>query len=626
MATHIYTLEPASESGNKEILVKNQDAFNVTQWLERGVFRALEDQYLEQLTFAIFSSHPVTGADQLIETYDFKCTYPSLGSDGRVSKPKMNNQSLDKSALKTQANKFVRSLIEFSSTLEEIPENRWITLELAYTPNTPPDYQPEYFRDNTGNGLGFAAGANLLKIRVGSIKTDHHHLDVRFKGREHLDRETLSIFEDSTLLGSNGMGASRGDGFQLLSPGQPDISQDTLNEVDGHGRARSRSSSAFVARAPALASDTPRVSHVELSQSLSDMMVDRTLITRTSSQNKLTADNHQRGIDIELQHEIENTPPPSVNTSVARVRAYILEQGKSVIKDVSESLAVPPAEAREAFVKLTESGFLRRRGTKYTIHNRAAGEGLRVIPPAPRKTPSVRSSPTGSRSIGSGPFLPVVSRSRRRLPSKQLPTAEDFSVTMPVPPPTPVRPEEHDEDKLDFTYPTSTRTRSHTHTGQGYGEQKTVPPLDEDTMDAEQMSSCEAEWDSQLTQRHQRKKKKADSAPESGPGTDPQPELRAEIPALQSRPSPTCISSADVKNSRGQEVQTPYRHKRSRDVATPGCEAIGSTQPLSKRARKTSIVASPIVLRGADMSQHSQTVDGSQLECYAYTLSQPRSQ
>ena len=86
MATHIYTLEPASESGNKEILVKNQDAFNVTQWLERGVFRALEDQYLEQLTFAIFSSHPVTGADQLIETYDFKCTYPSLGSDGRVSK------------------------------------------------------------------------------------------------------------------------------------------------------------------------------------------------------------------------------------------------------------------------------------------------------------------------------------------------------------------------------------------------------------------------------------------------------------------------------------------------------------------------------------------------------------
>ena len=156
MATHIYTLEPASESSNGELLVKNQDAFNVTQWLERGVFKALEDQYLEQLTFAIFSSHPVTGADQLIETYDFKCTYPTLGVDGKYTKPKMNNQSLDKSALKTQANKFVRSLIEFSSTLEEVPEDRWITLELAYTPNTPADYQPEYFKDNTGHSLGFA--------------------------------------------------------------------------------------------------------------------------------------------------------------------------------------------------------------------------------------------------------------------------------------------------------------------------------------------------------------------------------------------------------------------------------------------------------------------------------------
>ena len=38
----------------------NQDAFNVTQWLEQGVFKALEDQYLEQLTFASFVA-PVTG-------------------------------------------------------------------------------------------------------------------------------------------------------------------------------------------------------------------------------------------------------------------------------------------------------------------------------------------------------------------------------------------------------------------------------------------------------------------------------------------------------------------------------------------------------------------------------------
>ena len=57
MSCYIHTLEPAELNGN-DIIVKNQDAFNVTQWLEKGVFKALEDQYLEQLTFAIFSSHP----------------------------------------------------------------------------------------------------------------------------------------------------------------------------------------------------------------------------------------------------------------------------------------------------------------------------------------------------------------------------------------------------------------------------------------------------------------------------------------------------------------------------------------------------------------------------------------
>ena len=83
---HVYTLEPAVMDGDGEhILVKNQDAFDVTQWLEKGVFKALEDQYLDQLTFAIFTAHPVTGEDLLLETYEFKCTYPGITTEGRES-------------------------------------------------------------------------------------------------------------------------------------------------------------------------------------------------------------------------------------------------------------------------------------------------------------------------------------------------------------------------------------------------------------------------------------------------------------------------------------------------------------------------------------------------------------
>ena len=682
-ATHIYTLEPASESSTGEVIVKNQDAFNVTQWLEQGVFKALEDQYLEQLTFAIFSSHPVTGEDQLIETYDFKCTYPGLSADGKVTKPKMNNQCLDKQALKTQANKFVRSLIEFSSTLEDVPEDRWITLELAYTPNTPPDYQPEYFKDNTGHSLGFAEGANLLKIRVGNIKTDHHHLDVRFKGHEHLDKESLSIFEDGALLGSNGTGASRCNNFRLHPPGQADNSQDSLNEVDGHGRARSRSSSAFAARAPALATGTGtgHSSHKEPSQSLSDMVVDRTGPTSSAKREEM--------VHAELQQEVQATTPPSAHISSARVRAYILKQNKSVMKDVSEGLGMPAEEVKAAFLTLNESGFLRRRGKIYAIHNRMAGQTQKAVPPAPRKTPSVRSSPTGSSSSGGSgggdsatASGPVVSHSRSRLPAMQRIPAEESTMATSAPPPTPVLLEdEKDDEELDFSYLTATRTRSHAGKGkgkgQGQGQQKTTPMLKEDdTMDVDDLSSYEAEWDSQdpyarlVSEPHesddepskeaakgkakpdaarssttsgttttrdssalqppsallQRKKKKADSAPESGPGTDPNPEVRADIPSLLSRPSPLDMSSSATAKGFAKEHETPYRHKRSRGEATPGSEDAGATQPQSKRARKTSIIASPLVLRSGDLSQQSQAVNGSQLECYGYTHSQPRSQ
>ena len=124
----IHQLQGAKKEENGDIIVTHPDAFLLTQWLEQGVFHALEQEYLSSMTFAIYSRHPITKDDILLESYEFKTTYQGEGS------AKLNNISLvSKESVKGQAAKFIRSLTEFSGTLDTLPDNCWITLQLKVT-------------------------------------------------------------------------------------------------------------------------------------------------------------------------------------------------------------------------------------------------------------------------------------------------------------------------------------------------------------------------------------------------------------------------------------------------------------------------------------------------------------
>lgn len=54
------------------------DYFNCFQWLEKGVFAALAEEYLKTLTFAVYTKDS-TGSDTLIETYSFSFEYSGNG-------------------------------------------------------------------------------------------------------------------------------------------------------------------------------------------------------------------------------------------------------------------------------------------------------------------------------------------------------------------------------------------------------------------------------------------------------------------------------------------------------------------------------------------------------------------
>ena len=122
--TTVHQLLSAEKDSNGETIVLNKDAFLLTQWLEKGVFIALNQEYLRSMTFSIFTKHPQSGIDIPLESYEFRLSYgDTAGING------VNLSSKEK--LKQQASKFVRSLVEFSNTLDDMPTDRWITLSLS---------------------------------------------------------------------------------------------------------------------------------------------------------------------------------------------------------------------------------------------------------------------------------------------------------------------------------------------------------------------------------------------------------------------------------------------------------------------------------------------------------------
>lgn len=141
------------------------------------MFAAIEEGYLSVLHFAIFTSDPKTNADLLLENYEFKLNYPN--PDDPSGETKLNDTVLTKKNLQRQATRFVRSLIEFTSTLEDVPESRWITLQLEYNDSCPKSYEPEYFKALDSSVVGFASNATVLKIRIGELKSDHHELSAK---------------------------------------------------------------------------------------------------------------------------------------------------------------------------------------------------------------------------------------------------------------------------------------------------------------------------------------------------------------------------------------------------------------------------------------------------------------
>ncbi|KAH9945814.1 HORMA-domain-containing protein [Epithele typhae] len=145
------------------------EADKLLEYLEVGIFDALEKQYLRSIIFAIYLDDQ--DPNNIVEAYTFNFSYctvpgtqntiPIMSLDEELTKMSLSGHSSTndpvaaamqqgrrptlgevKRSLKT----LVKTLIQAITQMDPLPNRRFATFKLFYHDNTPEDYEPPHFR------------------------------------------------------------------------------------------------------------------------------------------------------------------------------------------------------------------------------------------------------------------------------------------------------------------------------------------------------------------------------------------------------------------------------------------------------------------------------------------------
>ena len=169
----IKTLIPGS---NPEITI-------ISDWLENGVFDALEKHFLRALVFSIFAKF--NDPTSLLESYTFKFSYPSendvsLDVITNNGKEKTNLSLVTKDQIQQAWCTMIRTLITLSHTLPPLPNERHLSMKLFYYDDiTPENYNPPGFKESTDlKEYEFVAESERIDIGNG-VSTKYHTVSLR---------------------------------------------------------------------------------------------------------------------------------------------------------------------------------------------------------------------------------------------------------------------------------------------------------------------------------------------------------------------------------------------------------------------------------------------------------------
>jgi hypothetical protein len=185
---------------NEQGQVQSNDALQMQQWMENGAFEALELGYLDTLTLQILDGHPNDPTSHLLETYTFRITNQNSSSTTNNNKQQSimmelkstNNQQrtttsttpspTSREEIHAAVQKMIKTLVILTSSLQELPRDRYLSMLLGFNDTAPPSYQPNHFCSTTSPEVSNAVKFTLepLIIPLGEVKTGFHVMDLEF--------------------------------------------------------------------------------------------------------------------------------------------------------------------------------------------------------------------------------------------------------------------------------------------------------------------------------------------------------------------------------------------------------------------------------------------------------------
>ncbi|XP_057776963.1 meiosis-specific protein ASY1 [Salvia miltiorrhiza] len=181
---------PALDMKIKKLMPMDAESRRLIDWMEKGVYDALQKKYLKTLLFCVCEA--VNGP--MIEEYSFSFSYSS--SDSQEVSMNINRSGTKKggtfkydstteitpSQMRSSACKMVRTLIQLMRTLDKMPEERTVLMKLLYYDDvTPMDYEPPFFRGCTDEEAHNQWTKNPLKMEVGKVNSKHLVLALKVK-------------------------------------------------------------------------------------------------------------------------------------------------------------------------------------------------------------------------------------------------------------------------------------------------------------------------------------------------------------------------------------------------------------------------------------------------------------
>ncbi|KAI0081208.1 HORMA-domain-containing protein [Panus rudis PR-1116 ss-1] len=182
-----------------------EEADKLLDFMENGIFDALQKQYLRSFIFAIYLDNE--DPNNIVEAYTFNFHYhtipgttttiPIMTLGDNLMKMSISGKNSDPVANATKSGKvptlgevkrslktLIKNLIQATTQMDALPKRRFATFKLFYYDYTPDDYEPPHFRtgDVDKDKWVFAthdAAEVPEKCSIGKVQTGWHGVDVQ---------------------------------------------------------------------------------------------------------------------------------------------------------------------------------------------------------------------------------------------------------------------------------------------------------------------------------------------------------------------------------------------------------------------------------------------------------------